>query len=274
MPRSGVSIPHATANVIPWEWFVRFDLAATYRYTTYAGGDLLLNIDGAPQTWVFHDMRVGALGQTTPHPLDVSWVDLANIDKVWSALAFGSTQFRDLPVFVWVVQFDPATYPQTITVLGSPKMFEGRIAGADQAEDGRLRIPINPHGAPWSKTALRMVEPKCPYDFKDSETCQYVGALTSCLRTRTDCAAHANLVHFGGADWMPDLGVELQWGSKTVSISPGFQGVSAPISDLKPPGALIGDAGNDRMPIIMVNPRGGPTDRHGSGNPDDYRRGR
>lgn len=44
----------------------------------------------------------------------------------------------------------------------------------------------------------RHLSPQCTFTFKETHSCQYVGADTSCTRTKADCTSKANTAHFGG----------------------------------------------------------------------------
>lgn len=43
----------------------------------------------------------------------------------------------------------------------------------------------------------------CPFIFKDTETCQYVGAESTCNKTKQQCQDYGNLIHFGGFPSIP-----------------------------------------------------------------------
>lgn len=219
MPRAGVNVPQASGNRIPWFYFVRFDLGSTYRYTT-CPIDATLSIDGGSHTWTTYPMKVENLSQTSQSPLDISYISIGNLNQAWNLIAFGPSQFRELPVLVWLVQFDPTDFDNgVLTVVGSPEMFVGRTAGADMGKDGWLKITLNPHVSSWNTLALTIINPNCRYVYKDGDTCQYVGVLPSCLRTRSDCNAHGNLARFGGSDFMPSVDVSLQWGQQALNLS-------------------------------------------------------
>lgn len=252
MPRAGVDATQAAGNLIPFEYFVRIDLpGGTIRYTTF-GRDVTLDIDGSPQLWSAYQMQVASLSQTSESPLDVSYLSIGNLDQAWNLSAFGSDQFREIAAYVFLAQFDPAVFPGTLTVLGKPKMFAGRTAGADQGADGWLKVTLNPYGASWNALTLTVINPNCRYFYKDAETCQYVGGLPTCLRTRSDCSVHGNLIHFGGADWMPQIDISLQWGSIAVAPTANPLG-PLPNTIAVPPPSLLGVP---RMPVIPRAPRG------------------
>lgn len=40
--------------------------------------------------------------------------------------------------------------------------------------------------------------PQCTFTFKEPASCQYAGGDTSCTRTKNDCVAKGNSIHFGG----------------------------------------------------------------------------
>lgn len=361
MPRGGVDVTQATGNLIPWQFFLKIELpSGTFRYTDY-GYNVSANLDGGVQTYLAYPFKVENLSQTSQSPLDVSYVSIGNLDQAWNAKAFGTDAFREMPVSVWLVQFDPADFNNGIlTPVGDPQMFVGRTAGADMGQDGWLKVTLNPHRSSWNSLALTVINPNCPYWYMDLDTCQYgplaaptglalspiggslgagtyfyqvtalgfagetlgstqqsitiagsqgvdltwnvvpfaksynvygrttgagklkianttlltyndvttgspsgalpstntTGLLPSCLRTRTDCAIHENLMHFGGADWMPDIDISLQWGAETLRLTTNPLGPDPNVTPLVPPGVL----GSPRNPPIRPggNGTGGP----------------
>lgn len=200
-------VPSATLDgaTVYFYDFVRFDFPSptnTLRYTNKPSG-FVGNIDGGSQTWVAYDMRVGAVPQSMQSILDVGWLTLQNVDNVWSDILLNKVwEFR--PIYIWQGWFNPTTE----AFVGNPKFYEGRTEKADY-ENGRVRVSFTPHRS--GQNVLfpnRVIGPNCGYIFKDTETCQYVGATVVCDHTRAACAAMAggsNLAHFGGFDLLPSI---------------------------------------------------------------------
>jgi hypothetical protein len=258
MPRSSFSATDAAKSVIAFEYFVKIDLGATgvFRYTTRQQ-DLTANIDGAALLWSAYDVVVGNLSQAQQSPLEVSWIDIANLNNNWSALIFGATQVRLRPVTVWEVQFNPT---DMITILATPKLWEGVIDSAD-FDGARVRISVVPYRTTWDKNALSIIEPRCPFDYKGPR-CQSTSTDPLCDRTRTACAAHVggngnNVAHFGGCDWLPAAGLDVAWGALLLSLT-GAGGPGGPFDPANMPAPVPRMPvmpGPVRPPTIIVGPR-------------------
>lgn len=188
--------------------FVKFIFPSptgTLRYTNKAGG-FVGDIDGSSQTWTEYDVRVGEINQTQQRTLDVSWIDLANLNNVWSNLVL-NTGIEGRPVTVYQAWFDPDTDAK----LGQFSPYPGRIDRASYSK-GRIKIAIAPEKSGFSQMfPARVISPICGYIFKDTATCQYVGADTTCDHTRTACSLKSNLAHFGGFDQLPDPTKPILW---------------------------------------------------------------
>jgi hypothetical protein len=282
MPRSGVYIAGATAaGAISWEAFIRMDLTSgTYRYTTF-NMDISANIDGDTETWTSYPINVGALSQSNQNPLDLSWVEILDLDRVWTPLIFGSNTPRGKPISIWICQLDPLVsvvgvqpQPVPVTVRSTLGIWSGTISGGDLDEKGVIRLSLN--AAPlWTLTVLRETTPNCQHDFKD-ENCQYTGVDTTCKKTRVDCTNRtggSNILHFDGADWMPLTDQTLYWNGQALKPQVPYA-TGAPVGNSSVytvPGPLGGDPTNARMPIVTVGGRRGvgsepPRGRNTPGN--------
>lgn len=79
-------------------------------------------------------------------------------------------------------------------------LVKGRTAGIefDEESSSNATLSVNPSYAPMNQTGPRnSYEPTCVNGYKDLR-CKYAGGLATCLRTYTDCVAHANTINFRG----------------------------------------------------------------------------
>lgn len=195
-------------NTVKFWDFVKIDFPSptnTLRYTNRTGG-FVGDIEGSSQTWTEYDVKVGDLAQTQQKVLDVSWIDLANLNNVWSDLIL-NTGIEGRPVTIYQAWFDTDTDAK----LGQFSPYYGRLDRAAY-RDGRVRVAVTPDRSGFSQMLpARIIGPICGYIFKDTLTCQYVGAETTCDHTRAACANRSNLSHFGGFDQLPDPTKPITW---------------------------------------------------------------
>jgi hypothetical protein len=139
-----------------------------------------------------------------------------------------------------------------VTILATPKMWDGVIDGAD-FDGKRVRISTVPYRTTWDKNALSIIEPRCPFDYKGPR-CQSTSTDPLCERTRTACSGHVggngnNVVHFGGCDWLPAAGIDIAWGSALLSLN-GFSSSTVPTTVLPPPDGFV----SGTPPILDTGP--------------------
>lgn len=174
MPRAlgGVPVVNIQANNIQYAWFVKIEIpAGSFIYYTDKSSDYVdasHNINGVDTpTWSSYDIKIGPLVQNQISPLDVSYIEIENLDNVWSTyMLTNGTRFRSIQIYMaW---FDPITD----AFLGSMKVFDGR---SDECTLGsRIRMSLVPHRTPWNALVpARRFLPTCQYLFKDTSTCQY-----------------------------------------------------------------------------------------------------
>lgn len=193
-------------------WFVKITFPSptgVLRYTDRPGG-FVGDIEGSSQTWTAYDVRVGELTQTQQTVLDVSWIEIANNNNVWSTLIL-NTGIANRPIELWQAWFDPDTDAKS----GQNSPFYGRLDKAVPVR-GKFKISIVPDKSGFSQQLpARVIGPICGYIFKDTATCQYVGADTACDHTREACRNKSNLAHFGGFDQLPNPNVPITWKTYT-----------------------------------------------------------
>jgi hypothetical protein len=213
----GISEATFQASTVNWFYFVKIEFpavtpfsAVTLRYTQRKGG-FVGDIDGSSQTWDEYDFKVEGLAQSHDSILEVSSINLQNTDGFWTYKMF-AYGLRGRWVTVYQVWLTPSLIP---TLVGKYILFQGQI---DEAElTIRAQLSLTPFRTPFAITVPgRRYSDLCGYIYKDPATCQYVGAVPTCDRTRNGAngcnPAHANQSHFGGFDLLPKPNTTLTWG--------------------------------------------------------------
>ncbi len=227
MPRSlsGVPLAAIQANRVATAWFVKLEIpAGTFVYYTDRPTDfvdssgLITASEAIPDltTWSAYDVVVASVVQNQTSPLDISYIEIGNLNNVWSTYLLSTgTRFRN--VWIYFAWFDP----DTDALLGSMKMFEGKT---DEATIGtRIHIALVPHRTSWNALLpARRYLPTCQYLFKDPDTCANSGTDLTCARTLAACGSHnggnsaTQVARFGGFVLLPPAGFKLVWGGVTV----------------------------------------------------------
>ncbi len=245
------------ANIVDFCWFFKIEIPTSsyVRYTTHPDGDYAFDgsggdFDSVAATWVGYDFTIGSLVQNQSSPLDVSYVDIQNLDNVWSDyLLNDGIRFRS--VQIWQAWFDTTDG----SFIGSLKMYDGRTDEAT-LDGNRIKISLAPHRTPWTvQIPARRMIPTCQYLFKNADTCQYGGSDTSCNRTIIDCTSKSNQTHFGGFHLLPPQTLKISWGAVQTQLPPALTAPpQTPVSPVAPgPGA-----GPAPPPVGGTPPSGGP----------------
>jgi hypothetical protein len=210
------------AENISFNDFVRIEFPSptgTKRFTNRPGG-YVGNIDGASQTWDEYDVVVGRLAQGADSILDVSWVDFADVDNVFSGYAELHNGLTYISATIFRAHFaipdDPPDSPGAL--LDSYIVYDGRL---DEAQVGtRIRISLVPHRTSMGKPLpARLFLPGCQNEYGD-EMCQRTpdGTFPTCPKTRDACIARGNIVHFVGFDLIPKQNAVLKWGNAAATL--------------------------------------------------------
>lgn len=167
--------------------FLRLDLPAPngiIRLTNYPQG-YVGDIDGAgSQTWVHADIIPSSLNWSQVTPRNVSWVDVWNIDNVWSALLLNyDIEFK--PIRLWQAWFNP----DTGAIYGRPEVWQGRTDQCGTQNGIKMRLALVPSRsqlgiqAPWLICATT-----CQQVFK-GPFCQYAAISNPASLTASDGGA-------------------------------------------------------------------------------------
>ncbi len=260
MPRNlaGVPLSNIQANYVKFAWFVKIEIpASTFLYYTdkdadYVDGGALINGTDAV-TWSTYDVKVGTLVQNQTSPLDVSYLDIQNLDNVWSNYVLNTgTRYRSTQIyFAW---FDPITD----ILLGSMIMFDGRTDEATM-NGNRIRISLVPHRTPWTHLVpARRFIAMCQYLYKDPLTCQSTSTDATCARTFAACGSHTGgnsatqTTRFGGFTYLPPPNFKLVWGNIAVTLPNGTNpGGAFGIQNYVAPPPTTDYVPNDRAPVVL-----------------------
>lgn len=98
-------------------------------------------------------------------------------------------------------------------VIGATPLFIGYL---DRTEitNQRASFTVLNHFQKWNMpTPRRRHSAKCPWTFKDADTCKYGGIESWCDHSYDRCLALNNALNFGGFRWLPSLvDREIRWG--------------------------------------------------------------
>jgi hypothetical protein len=200
------------SRVFDWAWFVKFEIASpvgTKRFTDYPN-DIAINVDGTVQTWLESGANVGPINQAKSGAATVSWIEMPNMDTLWAQWA-NIPGLKGTLVTIYVGVWSSASIYDGAYVVAIMEIDEHLVSNWAQ-----LTL-VPPRSTNWAKMSLGSpIGALCPYDFTDPNTCQYVGGLANCMKTRDDCVAHANQINFGGQDLLPPPGSVIYNGGVTV----------------------------------------------------------
>lgn len=198
-------IANLQSGVFDWAWFVRVDFPGApgvKRYTDYPS-DITLDVDGSPQLWSEIPLNVGPVNQASSQPTSVAWVEFGNLDWGWSEWV-QSPGIKTVPLRFYIGVWHPVTMAYAGAYLLSVMEADEHLVTSI------IQITlVTPNSIDWGKTSLAPnIGPLCPYDFKDSFTCQYAGGVAGpCPKTRTACTStYGNQLNFGGQDMLPAPG--------------------------------------------------------------------
>lgn len=202
----GVQVATIAANVVDWSLFVRIDFPSptgTQRFTDRPGG-FTGNIDGSSQAWTEKSFVLGAANQSRQDVLSVSWLEFDNLDYTFQSWA-NTPGLRDVVVKVYAGWFNGGS------LEGAYAIYEGRFDDAEISQ--KAKITLKPHVTTWAQKILgNVLGTSCMNIFKDTATCQYVGADTTCNFSRYACNLKGNLARFNGFDLMPHPDQKITWG--------------------------------------------------------------
>lgn len=108
-----------------------------------------------------------------------------------------------------------AAVDEYLTVLGSVAIFVGYLDRVE-IDNKEARFDVFNSFIKWNTpTPRRTHVVTCPWTFKDTTTCRYVGAETTCDKSWDDCnTVKLNHPNFGGYRWLTILegGKQIYWG--------------------------------------------------------------
>ena len=106
-----------------------------------------------------------------------------------------------------------AAFNDQLQVLGAAPLFPG-VLDRVSIEPQKATFDVLNFLIRWNTlTPRRKHIATCPWTFKDSVTCRYVGALTTCDKSWDACVTRANTVNFGGFRWLTGLqDRRIMWG--------------------------------------------------------------
>lgn len=93
--------------------------------------------------------------------------------------------FRDMPFELYAIQVAFATLGNSDSVISFTGYIDEPVVTSEAVQLTVRQSKASSRRWPW----MRYV-PACHATYKDPETCGYVGNLTSCAKTLTDCIAH------------------------------------------------------------------------------------
>ncbi len=164
--------------------FFRIDLESPngiQRVTNFPQG-YVGNIDGTgSQTWRHSHVAPSSMTWSNQKPTDVSWVELWNLDNVWSTILLNyNLEYR--PCSLYHAHFNPTTR----ALLGAPQLWLGRTDKCD-VNGGIIRLSLVPDRSSFSVGApFVMIDPSCQNVFADSFSCQYAGIAKPSSLTAVD----------------------------------------------------------------------------------------
>lgn len=201
----GLATSETDKNAIKFFDFLRIDLPSPVgivRFTNYPGG-YVGDIDGSgSQSWIPSRVSPSEISWSQQTPADVAWVDLADLENVWSTLML-NYDIEDRPAYLWQGWFNVLTGAS----LGNPQMWQGRTEKASRI-GSYVRISLVPAQSQLSvKAPFIAILPTCQNVYKDPFTCRYAGGIPDCdhsLGGANGCEAHSNVINFNGWEEAPD----------------------------------------------------------------------
>lgn len=186
------ALPSSTfdASVLKFATFMRLDMPAPngiIRMTNLPGG-AVLDIDGSVQTWNHYSVRMGDLAWGQTRPVDVLWVELWNLDNVFSTLLL-NYDMEYKPAHLWQGWFNPTTG----ALLAGVRMWRGRTDRV-QASGGAVRVSLVAENSSLGVTAPFIeLRPSCQNIFTDPFSCKYGVLPTPSAPTVVDGGAGGSL---------------------------------------------------------------------------------
>ncbi len=134
-------------------------------------------------------------------------VELDNVQLEMSSVMMNN-EVRGRQFTVYRVALD-----QYLNVLATALLFLGQMDRISY-DHQRCRIEVYNQFIKWqTPTPRRKHITTCAWTFRDSETCRYAGAETSCDKSWDSCATKFNTLNFGGFRWLTDLqDKQIWWG--------------------------------------------------------------
>lgn len=186
----GIATARFDDAVIQLYDFLRLDLPAPngiIRLTNYPQG-YSGDIDGAGvQSWNHADIVPSSLSWSQQTPQDVAWVEIWNIDNVWSTLILNyDVEFK--PIQLWQAWLNVSTG----ALYGRPRMWAGRTDQPSISAGVRLRLTLVPARSQFAVTApFITIATVCQNVFKEPNSCQYAGIVKPATATAADGGAGA-----------------------------------------------------------------------------------
>ena len=153
-------------------------------------------------------MNFGAVEYSISPTVDKVGVEIDNVDQTFSQL-LQTTEMRGKRFLMRLAALD-----QNMGVIGAIIHFDG-ILDTTRAKKRTVKFDIYNHMILWKKKVPRRThQATCTWTFKDSVTCKYAGAQTTCDKSYDQCLSYGNYLNFGGSRWLPSLAdKQIWWGS-------------------------------------------------------------
>lgn len=179
---------------------LEFELSSTVRYT-----DLDIDLLYGGNWWYARGMKLGAQEFSLSPTVDHYAFEVDNVNLEWSGYVLNEG-VRGKKVIIRLIGLN-----DNYGVVGESIMFIG-VINKVELDEQRARITLLSPLLYWrTKIPRRIHQALCPWPFKDSATCRYVGAETWCDQSYDRCVTLANTDNFGGFRFLPSLADKQFW---------------------------------------------------------------
>jgi hypothetical protein len=182
-------------------WLVECQFTDMYRWTD---ADIPLYASGG--NYLPRPLRINGLEQAPGFAVDRVNLEVSNVDRVLSALLLGEN-CAGKPIILSCRAVDAVG-----RAIATQELFRGILIGWGDLDEQRVPLRLGSEFMLWSKKALRLPTPSCPWVFKKTE-CAYAGTEDWCDQSPERCDDLENYSNFGGRKYISSIeGKKIYWG--------------------------------------------------------------
>lgn len=191
---------HSTGHLI------EIDLGSIY-YFTDKDMDVYHDSGAGVNSYLARGISFDGVQYSLLPKVDSLSFEVDNVSLEFSALVMNN-ETRGKSCVIYKAALD-----KNLKVIGTGLLFKGSLDRVD-VDQQRARFEVMNDFLRWNiPTPGRKHNANCPWTFKDTDTCRYVGGGTWCDKSWDRCTALNNTINNGSFRWLPTLKEkQVYWG--------------------------------------------------------------